>query len=130
MAWRVLLLVIFIGALVGSTTVYCGGCSPSGQVTGPAGFHVACFAADGRAYINTLGTSWKGAIDGVFTVTMDNGLKASVHGERCLIEEVSATQWAEAHRTTPPPAPVPTPAPSPTPPAVDLVKPSPPPAKK
>ncbi len=115
MIWRVLLLVVFIGAVVGSTTVYCGGCTQSGgvQVTGPAGFHVACFDVNGKPYINAIGTEWKGDIDGVFTFTMDTGLKARVHGDRCLVEDVSAASWAEIHK----PAPSPTPAPTPLPPA-------------
>lgn len=123
MTIRIILLVVFVVAVVGSTTVYCGGCSESGgvRVSGPAGFHVACFDVNGRPYINAVASAWKGDVDGVFNITLDTGMKAVMHGDRCLIEEMSTEQWTEVHKkqvpatpasTTPTPAPNPAPTPS------------------
>lgn len=72
--------------------------SGGAKVEGPAGFHAACFDINGRPFVNAIGTAWEGDLAGVFTITMDGGLKATMHGDRCLVEEMSPAQWAEVHK--------------------------------
>ena len=77
-------------------------------VKGPSGFHAACFDINGKPYINAIATEWHGDVNGVFVVTMDGGLKATIHGDRCLVEEMTAEQWLAVH-TPAKPAQTPTP---------------------